>query len=77
MPLKGFFSKTAPPDAAELGVFQTDSDAFLEAGRKQFDDLGLAPKEGDTITVDSVDYRAVRLNADRVTFEFILRRKDT
>ena len=74
MPFKGFFAEASNPDAAQLGVFEGDAAAYLEAGRKQFDDLGITPEEGDTVKVDGRVFRCVRLNSDEVSHEFILKR---
>ncbi len=64
-------------DQTALGDFSDEIAATMDAGKAQFDKLGVVPTVGQrvTLTLDKRKFRIVRINQDEVSFEFLMKKE--
>ena len=72
---KGIIEQELPEYAVDAGEFDEGNDAIITTSLAQFSTAGITPAVGNTLTLNSQDFRVLRVNKDKASYELILRLK--
>ena len=72
---KGIVEQELPEYAVDAGEFDEGNDAIITCGLAQFTTAGITPEVGDKLTYNSQEFRVLRVNKDKASYELILRLK--
>jgi hypothetical protein len=72
---KGIIEQELPIYSEDLGDFDESIDCVIISSLAQFTTAGLTPEAGDYITYNSEEYRVLRVNKDKASYEIVLRLK--
>jgi hypothetical protein len=72
---KGIVEQELPEYAVDAGEFDEGNDAIITCSLAQFATAGITPSVGNKLTYNSQDFRVLRVNKDKASYELILRLK--
>ena len=72
---KGIVEQELPDYAVDAGEFDEGNDAIITCGLAQFTTAGITPEVGDKLTYNSQEFRVLRVNKDKASYEIVLRLK--